>query len=1073
MEVESFPLNSLRWTNTVVSAKKLCITTSLKILWCAWNVDKKYTTVEQWCHKAYHWKKEDMINEVGPFVYSEMNVSHPDNLSDDAALQVLTKLMTNFSPLAIAILDRVIHAPLSTSYYDICVTDTLLTKMICELTFLVKSFLRIIQGVAGKIMKLSVKEYSSRLKNARKSFKQTNKLSFHHKPILDETRKDLELTQCKMRERLNSRGRQESGASFDNKSRNKSSTKTENAIELTNFCNNSSASVEDVTSDEIEPSNEFVNDTQNLLQIDLDGHFGISNPVPIIDVHLKETNSDDSIDEEIRVRLDSNAYAEKTKIDIQGKVIVSQLHVSKLREDMKLFHKNFSVCKSFISSIITQTLETIRQNANSSIEFDVNNAKNVLSLIDQSALSKSIQRVRQATKSCILKHHMVLDMKKWLNEFTFDRHLVNSISPLRIIEKVTSARSSFKQVLGRTEKTKFLLVEGPVGSGKTYLTKYLLNNWNRKGHNLECPFDYDALIPISSSFFSSNQSLEEHLLEMLNINSSTELLHPIQLNDFNQMRVLFIAEIDLSSKIEKIKEYISDISHLHEGIKTIITCRNEFSKSIETLIHMQNTSIEIFQILCLDEVLLKKFVQNYLEDGTSAQEFCSLYESLNLESNLRHPLFILMSIYLWTKNHSFLISATCLSKLIMSLMVEFHIRASDYHNQRYHVHVENSHCWADRCVKSLCESVWPETTAFAVKEEIDGLTEIIPPTFDLEELFHPFIIFLDGRCYLAHSALKELLSGVYLAGKICKKRRSLCFPCCGKINFDELTIDNRMLSTECLIVAAGIWSLTQNLQQSIANKLASWYAPSAAGSPLQWLQFISETGQCRKICMAVAAQLKWKSVWNAGNYSLEENVAASELLRIEAYHPRKVIIEEECSGVVELLNSLALCPTVQVVLRLERHFFTWDDPDVSDSLVELLQPAGNLVDLWGHLDSTGALALRHMKKLVDLNVRISSVEALITFAATLPWIPTLQSLSLRLNISFDIRTNIVPSFSDFKGDFWLRLDNITDEKRNWAVEVINNLQRKPLEVHLSHSVLSPDVLQDMKLSVGTGNIYVS
>ena len=1073
MDEENNVLSMLRWGNTAIKAKNVCIKNSLSILWTAWNVHKSYRTVEMWCNESYQWKKEDMINKVGPMVLSEMcNVSHPAQLSDEAAELVIRNLINDMPSSATSILERIIHAPYTTCYYDIVLTDSVTTKLVCELTFLVKSFLHIIQSTADNIIAISVKERKSHLRKAKKSFKEARKRSFHHKPVLDQTIKDLKIAECRIQERLHKC----EGQTNRDKIKYKHSTVTTpcnsdaHNIELSTFSNHSLISEDEITSDNDE--NRLVDDKINLLTSSNNSLSGILNPIPI--EVSEDSYSDNSVDEEIRTRLDSNASAEKTKLNILEIVDKCRMHVNIARDGVKSFRDRKKSFVTFVDSCITETLDILQSSTNLKTESEFNEASERIDIVRQSTLGKYIHRVRQSCQSCILKRHMVLDIIKWLNEFSFDRHLVDIISPLRIINKTTSVRCSFKQILPLTETVKFLLLVGPAGSGKTFTTKFLLNHWNKNSKIIDCPFDYDALIPITSSFFSSKISLADHISEVLTINASTDLLNTIPSSYFSKMRLLFIAELDNSSSIKKIQEYIEDVNRLNDGTKTIITCRNENSKTVESLIQKLSSNIHILEILCLDEPLLVKFVHYYVDDETSVREFCALYEALNLEANLRHPLFVLLSMYLWRKGPSFLAPATCLSKLIMSTMVEFHLRASDYHNQKFNVDIEKSHCWADECVKALCESVWQEESSnLAVKEELDGLTEVTPPLSDQQELFHPFLIFVDNRCYLAHPALKELISGVYLAGKICQRQRSIFSCCCNPLRENKLNLNKASLSIECLIVASGIWSLTENLQQSIANKLASLYSTLAAGSPILWLRFVSESGQSKVVSSAVSNQLLWKSVWNSSNFSLEENVAVSELIRIEAYHPNKVIIEEGCPGVVELVNSLALCQSVHVILRMEQHFYSWDDSDVCDDLVELLQPAGNLIELWAHLDSGGTRALRHMKNLRDLNIRITSADALLALSTVLPKLPLLRFLSLRFNLPPDVRSSIVPSFSEFKGEFWLRFNNITDDKYECTLEVIKNLQLKPLEIHLHHSHLTPDVLQEFKINVGTGNVYIS
>ena len=1062
-------LNMMKWGACTRLAKSQSIRTALSILWSAWTIHNSYRNVEAWCLQAFDWKKEELVNKMGPLFLAELRASsHPNNLTDEAAESILLQLVPNMPPLAITLLERLKHLPLTVCYLDENLSEANVKERVFEISHFVKTFLNLVRGVAQKYISQTTKRKTSKLKLAKKSFKRARKLSFKYKSVVEETRKDLILTETKIRGRRLGRSRFESN---DSEESNRIPIKEGcEQIELTELGNGLTYERRDSLPEE-DLYSKTVQDTSNLLAEDSQRSVGIVNPVH---TNCEEENmSDDSIKEEMRSRLYSNASAEKTVQNLQENLTHCQAHIDKLREDMKNFRDKVSPFTLQVEEGISRVLESIQATANMNDEAALDTASEYIDTVRHSNIGKCIHRIRQAFQSLILKRYMAIDMWRWLCDYVYDRIQVHYASPLRIIHKYTSARCTFKQILPLTIGSKFLMIVGPIGSGKTYLVKYLLCKWVRKSCDVNCPFDYDAVIPISSSYFSSNLLLEDYVAECLTTNSSTELLEKISSPVVKQMRLLFIAEIDTSSDVKRIKDFIEEMNSFNLGSNAIITCRNENAKSIETLIVDQGKKAEILHMLCLDEPLLLKFVQfhNNSEDICS-RDFCSIYESLNLESNLRQPLFVLLSMYLYKRGLRFLSEATCLSRLVLTSMVDFHLRASEYHKQKFNVAIEQSNCWADDNVKALNECIWQENLIGSKREELEGLIEIRSPSCEPQELFHPFLIFVDEHCYLAHPAFRELLSGVHLAGMLCRKR-TVCLSCCANLQVDGVNIDNMKLSTECLIVAAGIWSLTETMYQNVANRLASLYAPCAVGSPIQWLKFVQETGQSRKICLAVATQLKWKTSWNASTYALEENIAISELLRIEAYYPKKVIISDTSSGTVELVSALAICPSVCVILRNERHFYNWNNSNFSDDLVELLQPAGNLVELWAHLDTRGAYAIRHMKKLQELNVRISSVDALLALANILPKLTLLKAISLRVNIPHTISVSAFPSFAEFKGQFWIRLLSITDDNSDWAIEVVKRLHNRPTDVHLHESTLTPDTLQHFKKSIGTNHVSIS
>ena len=1073
MDEEDTSLNMLKWGLATKKAKNFSIRIALNILWDAWSVPNNYDTLERWCREGLRWQKEDLVNSLGPMYVAELCSScHPSNLSQDAALLVLTKLVRDMPEESLALLERIVHAPLTVCHFDVSLSDSNLQERKCELVFMVKSFLHHVQALVQRILSSSAKEKSVKFKQAKKSYKKARKMSFQHKPVVEETRKDLQVFETKVKDRYQKRKRL---FSFQSSRHMSSSVDNSESIEMSPFSYSSSNSNAECVSN-IDSLETFDCDEAGTLLSEVVScvaeSYAFQNPL-IEENKNFQSDDDDSMEDERRARLDSNASAEKVEFNLKEDLAHHQVHVKKLRQEIKNFREKVSPFVSEIEQKINDALRAIEDAVNLTSEKDIDEASAFIDSVRQSNAGKYIHRLRQAFLTLIRKRHSTVDLWKWFSSYVYDRVHVVSASPLRLINRSTSAKCSMKQILPTSDISRFTIIVGPIGSGKSYIVKYLLCKWSRKFHDINCPFDYDAMIPVTSSFFTSFQSIDEYISEILTINSSTDLLHSVSAKSYvSEMRLLFIAEIDSSSNFEKIKELINEVVTSNHSSRIVFTCRHEILKSLQTLILGVQEDAKVFELLCLNESLLSKFVLFHIENEDSMRQFCSLYEAMNLESNLRHPLFILMSLYLWKRGVSFLASATCLSKLVMSVMIDFHLRAADYRFLNFGGESERSYNFADSCVKMLCETVWDDYSYTSVVEEIDGLLEVRSPSDAYQELFHPFLIYVENRCYLAHSAFKELLLGVYLAGKLCEKRFFLS-NCCVTLATESLDVKRRKLSTECLIVAAGIWSLSENLQQKVADKLAMLYASNASVNPVQWLRFVGETGQSKQICSAVARQMEWKTVWNGNAFSLEENVAVSELLRLEAYHPSKIIIGVNCPGNIELLSTLAICPSVLVALRLEKHFYNWNDMEVNDDLVELLQPAGNLVELWAHLDGRGAYALRHMKKMKELNLRITSSDALVTFSTVLYKMSSLHSLSLRINIPHNANLSAIPSLNSYKGSLWLRFWNVTDSVSEWIIEAINRMHRKPTEVHLQHSCLSPDILQNFKSSVGAAKVYIS
>ncbi|KAF2362754.1 hypothetical protein FHG87_006501, partial [Trinorchestia longiramus] len=1120
--------NMLRWAMCTKSGRTLAIRCSLNIFWAACSVHSTFSTLEDWCIQAFDWNKEELVNKVGPIIVSQLcAANHPENLSEDAALEVIKFVVPNIPRQSLVLLERITHAPMTTCYYEVMLSQLELDSRVRMFTAIVQSYLYSIHQVAQNMIATSVRDKISFLKEAKKSYKHAKRLSFQNGlQFFDRQTRFSQFRASKRKER-----RPRSSTLLIHRP-NRHTRKAESLLELTTFrqssvpnaigfdkpflfsghpvvhgrelsnCRNYEHAHDCINAfeysnvhnpnrtQELNIEKDYVTRAEKMVAAQIQrSHSAMvrrSNLQAEDEADLQSqgdttdgvSHSEDSLDEETENKFQPKSIPDASALPISSQVkyevIQLQEKIRTLRRELQSYRNKIGPFISFVEHSIHQTLDSIT----TSIDFDDDDsafASEFVDFIRQSEMGKQIHRFRKSMQTYIKLRFMGMDLWKWLDSAVYSSHSVSIVSPLRIIHKYSSAKFSLQQILPLTENAKYLSVIGPIGSGKSYAIKYLLHSWVTQPSVVQCPFDYDVFVPVPCEFFSSSQSLDDYIVEILGCHSSSETLFANSASYIPKLKLLFLVEIDVFSNIEKVKEFIANMNDMRPDTKVIFSYRNEMSKSLEALLLHQREEIDAIQILCLDDILLFDFVKHYLRTEDSTREFCTLYEALNLEASMRHPLFVLLSMYLWKKDATFLVSSTCLSRLVMSIMVEFHLRASSYHNDRFDVDIESSNCWADICVKELCKSVWTENSKNLSRENIYGMTEVSPPHVDAEGIFHPFLIIFEEHSYLAHSALRELLTGVYLAGEICRKRSTfakICC-CCSSEDNDSIVIANQKLSSECLIVAAGIWSLTENLRQKTSNKLASLFAKCAVGSPVQWLRFVGETGQSPEICSSVADQLKWKPTWNSCNYGIEENVAVSELLRIEAYEPKKVVLDDFTPGIVELVSALAICPSVAVIMRLERHFYSWNDRNESDDLVELLQPAGNLVELWAHLNVRGALATRHMKKLTELNVRVTSVDALMSLIDTMPQIPALKSLSLRLDIPKNVPASLVPSMSNFKGQFWLRLHKVDDSSCAWALHIIDALQKTPMEIHLQNSWLSPNVLHTFKKDVGTANVFIA
>ncbi|MPC29093.1 Cadherin-23 [Portunus trituberculatus] len=209
---------------------------------------------------------------------------------------------------------------------------------------------------------------------------------------------------------------------------------------------------------------------------------------------------------------------------------------------------------------------------------------------------------------------------------------------------------------------------------------------------------------------------------------------------------------------------------------------------------------------------------------------------------------------------------------------------------------------------------------------------------------------------------------------------------------------------------------------------------------------------------AVSCALAGYGCWTVAHHSQETNCALANMLKKEAYRPQTVIISQEGKSYHNsecVIRALSTCSSTFVHLRQESQFYSWGDPGTSDSLIGPLQPAGTLQEFWGHLGVEGALALRHFHQLTELNVRVSSYEALASLTYSIALIGrSLRYLYLRLDLSSSTPvSNIDPL--NFKGrNLWLRMKGVKDENLSWVKEITAKLNDWYTEVLIYENVNS-------------------
>ena len=792
---------------------------------------------------------------------------------------------------------------------------------------------------------------------------------------------------------------------------------------------------------------------------------------------------------EMRERLNSNVSAEEKAMSKEEILSSRQRNTRVLSKEVRKLRRNLENLQSdekAIMSRINHDLEALREDE--LVEAALREGqRGVQKLREGSGLL--LFHSRQEAKK-FASRARIPDLGKWVMKRVFGTTPVRQVySSVRAAD--TRDNVNITDFVGLDgQQPSVIILSGPKGSGKTCMAHYLLQQWESNEEAIKSSIhEFDLVVYGTVGNILSSGSWVQYLREHIFCLTLVDLPEAEIYGALNTISVLYLLDVDTTTP--SITKILDDVFGNLGNNQVVVTTRPDSEGAIAGAVKHHNIKCQQVRICPMTFNAIQQYstsVLSLVEQDDSvisrmAKQFSRFLSSMKTIEDVMYPLPVTYLLYLWHVNSSHAFQATSMSRLVSQMIVVAENSLVEALKMSGKYDGRAGRIRAEQCTKQLCEAAWELISGHGWPYDGQFLLESKNMSFTnpLEiSSFSTLIIVkesTDGRprASFLHPCITEILCGFFLTqqrllhkGPSMLRRRE---------KLEKYCVPEIKRYKEVLPHAAG--ALVYNAHKfEDAKEIATLFFSSLSDKRdmIAWHNLLSECGFLPTMCAAVSSLLSCYSCWNVAHHSQETNCALAELLKREAYHPQTVVISQEgkfCCNSECVIRALATCSSTFVHLRQESQFYAWGEATTSDSLILPLQPAGTLQEFWGHLGVEGALALRHFHQLMELNVRVSSCEALETLTYSIKRIGrSLRYLYIRLDLPTSTPMSDIEPLK-FKGkNLWLRMKGVEDGNLSWVKKITAKLSDWYTEVLLEKSRLSPPALQELKQSLPNTPIHI-
>lgn len=1083
----------VQWVGFISELCELIVTGFLKACWECRYGKLPPKSIEDWCVNYLGWQKESLVNTLGPIALNSLKMTNDLSKLDigtslDIILYVVPKV-----PYRLKCIIQNLFQMIRIGYHnDFTFSEEPLCILLHNIRENVKVLLKLQNNVFREYFNNELKVILADLKSSKRKLRKLKRKLIEHNEVVSQTRSDLEYSRKVFKSVIKFEDYEINTESLHSRSESLSRS-SQQSIDSPTLVKE----FENVFDSEVPSSFISVgadNDKQKLVE-EQESLSGQNLPSELNDQATQRADEEFHFENEYRQRINSNASAEAVYLSLLKDISMLKSYIVNLQQSKKQISLKcdlfFTTLKEYEAGVYNHV--NFRELNNKFPDECFQRGEKLMKMAKESSINQLSSKIRlQSLKNAESKQ--VIDLKEWFCSKKIQMKHPNDIS-LIIINLADKRKSvDINYILDPQTKEPVTIISGDSGSGKSHLCKYIIHQWRNASLLYPNLLLFDIALHITSreirNFGSCISFMEKYVFQDLNYESIDALLIDMQ-------NITSLIMIDTECLTEKDITAINNCVSEMPFAKIIIAVRPEFDPSLSCALHSNSIRFQRLKIQPITKNTLTKESRYILGiKEIDANIINDIIEFPMINPEVVNPLFLSFIYFLFKINKDVqvcLTKAKLLAQLlsyvrekIKSEMIPLNKTNSGENNDIEMKEINNSISRnrrltmthideiADLVLEELWEVSWDSYFDKNFEKRSENMLEIQLNIDYNNEWLYPLILPSGENKYVIFSSICEALAGFYYAQNVQPDSPKFLSLCMGNKDILNLNLKEQALMKETLIISAGMLILSRKFKKRLLTKLVSDFHNCMLGEYnfLLWLRLVKETDFSHKVCHIIKKELQHCNIWTTCNGTGCSDWALATLLRYEALKPRSVIISEKCPSSSELVCGLALCPKVDVTLRQMHQFCNWENEDMSDELVESLQPTGNLVEFWGYLGPEGCSALRHMQRLKKLFVRITSLEALLNLSFSLKYIRSVDELSLNL----DLPVNTSPSFLtrlELKWNiFNLSLHKIRDSTFNWAKGIIKNLSEQYTSLYLEETKLSIDNIQDIRRSGFASNVYI-
>lgn len=1084
----------LLWVGYVSDLCELLVKELINFSWKCWQSREAPESVEYWCLNALGWRKEDLINVVGPITFETLSKSeHPSNLSYETALDLSLLVIPKIPYRLKCVIQKICKFKHIGYHDDIKLSEEELQNLITFVNDYSVSYFSMLKDTFEKAFRQKTKVLRNSLIASKRKLRKLRKKTLQQKINLERSKSELQRSQIELVSEIKYEDFEINTDLLHSKS------KTFSKVRRKSICSNLSNLVFSETNldSENESFNKFC-DTEILIKDEFTSVTSHDIPDELRDENFANSSDEEfSFGNEFHERLCRKGSTKSSLLAIEEDLSRQETLVLNLQQNKKQFlakyKEFFKQFESFRTKILFANNNELLTNPKYS--HFITKGKEVLKNYQSSSFYPIVNKLRNQCL-CYSDSKAVIDIKEWFTNKCFTLHEAVDVNLINLYPKHERSVVDINYLFDPRHEEVVSIISGNSGSGKSHLCSYIFNQWRKFStlHPSLLTFDIVDFLNINQlrKYSSYTSYLESIFLADREESSTESLLIELQ----NSSTLLIIDSDCMKEEDISIIESISDVSFT----KAIISVRSEYEPMISEALHKNNLKSNIIRISPLTSVTLNEKAMDTLGIKSSVlKTLTEVIEAPTMDPSVINPLYLSFIYFLLMKNESEFEITQTKSKLLARLLAFSRKKIMrdlnviedkfpyDNSNSKYE-HIEMKQLsaigkklgnvklqnFADLLLEELWETSWVSYFEYNTKSKENNIVKIkLSFTVD-DEWLYPLIIRLDDGNFAIFHSICESLSGFHYAQHVCSKSIINWLLCINPEDVLTLKSEEIPFRKEPLIVSAGLLKLPKRFKHRLFKKLVSNFRTSMKIKTnfLLWLRLMKEAEFSNKVNKIIRSELKEFKTWTTCSGIGCSDKAVATLLRYEAFKPKLVIISEKCPSISDMVCGLALCPRVNVVIRQMFQFCMWDETNASDELVESLQPTGNLIEFWGYIGPEGCNALRHMKRLRKAHIRITNLEALLNLALSLNQIGSMNHLALNLDLPKSTPITSVPFLEFKRKSFDLTFRNINDSTVDWAKQILKTLCDKYTNVYFETTKLSCDNLDNLKKENPTVSLFI-